>query len=354
MKYIGYSVSNCVRDIALGIIQEREVPYIIAGTRIRTKEDLDYVINAYTKTYWKDMENAPAICRMLWNKGKIKQVRLRGKRPFAQWQDKKNNYPWKVINDCEGSFAGKELETLMRNYIQKARENWEAIKATQARKNLQMKIEASKCTCPYLTKQGVICPAKQGGNDMNEITELFDKLIDAYEKSDEHYKHKMLNILKGIRNNRQNIAFDWVTYIDSAAVIESLENDHNCESYDYDEKSLSIIFSRYAMDENGYGVGTEYYTARFPIYNKRKVGCERGIINGIHEFDYCINPNDFKIIIKAPSERENKGYYKPDEDFVFQWIEPMLKEIFDSVPNIEFNKEKRAWVVGDSTFYLGI
>lgn len=78
MKYIGLSLSNCVKDILDGKIRLADVMFIITGTYINSKMNMMHVVDIYRSTYWKNystfqvMEIIEALCFS----GKIIQPRL--------------------------------------------------------------------------------------------------------------------------------------------------------------------------------------------------------------------------------------------------------------------------------------
>lgn len=78
-RYIGLSLSNCVRDIAYGKVDETDVELIVAGTKITTRSDLQKCLGAYEKCYWGDLgSEGTTIAYRLWNAGKIYQPRVDG------------------------------------------------------------------------------------------------------------------------------------------------------------------------------------------------------------------------------------------------------------------------------------
>jgi hypothetical protein len=75
-KYVGLSLSFCVRDIMEGKIDEDRVMTIIAGTKFKDYEGWKRVIEVYSKTYWKSNPVATEIANRLMVQGKIVQPRL--------------------------------------------------------------------------------------------------------------------------------------------------------------------------------------------------------------------------------------------------------------------------------------
>ena len=52
-KYIGLSLSNCVKDILDGKIEIDNVAFIISGTHIIDRESMLAVVDIYHESYWK-------------------------------------------------------------------------------------------------------------------------------------------------------------------------------------------------------------------------------------------------------------------------------------------------------------
>ncbi len=74
---IGLSISFCISDIIRGEVYLRDVECIVAGTKMRTEEDVDRVIDQYKEHYWYDYpEEAEKVFRQLWDAGKVYQPRL--------------------------------------------------------------------------------------------------------------------------------------------------------------------------------------------------------------------------------------------------------------------------------------
>ena len=75
---IGYSISSCCRDIAVGKVKEENVEKIVAGTRCDSKEIFETVLGQYLEFYWKDTPESANVARRLWDRGLIDQPRTRG------------------------------------------------------------------------------------------------------------------------------------------------------------------------------------------------------------------------------------------------------------------------------------
>lgn len=79
-KYIGLSVSFCIRDIVNGIVSADQVEKIIAGTCAPNPEVWDKVIKKYKETYWiKNPKKCEKVLREFIKKNKIEQPRLNGR-----------------------------------------------------------------------------------------------------------------------------------------------------------------------------------------------------------------------------------------------------------------------------------
>lgn len=76
-KYIGLSLSGCVKDILKGRIKEENVVCIISGTWIQSEDYLNKVIEKYTESYWiGHPDEAPALARRLFFSGKLIQPKV--------------------------------------------------------------------------------------------------------------------------------------------------------------------------------------------------------------------------------------------------------------------------------------
>lgn len=74
---IGLSLSYCVADIVNGLVDRNDVAYIIAGTRIRSKADLDGALAVYSFFYWdKNPELGKVIALDFYHRGLLLQPRL--------------------------------------------------------------------------------------------------------------------------------------------------------------------------------------------------------------------------------------------------------------------------------------
>lgn len=76
---IGLSLSYCIKDLINGRVDKNDVMFIVSGTRIMCKHDLDCVLANYAKYEWQENpENAMSLARELYNRGMIIQPRVMG------------------------------------------------------------------------------------------------------------------------------------------------------------------------------------------------------------------------------------------------------------------------------------
>lgn len=78
-KYVGLSISFCIRDIVNGVVSADQVNKIIAGTCASNPEAWDKIIKTYKETYWKENpEECERVLRKFIKENKIEQPRLNG------------------------------------------------------------------------------------------------------------------------------------------------------------------------------------------------------------------------------------------------------------------------------------
>ena len=53
---IGFSLSICIKQIAEGKVDISDVRHIVTGCAPRNEEDVQEILNDYSKIYWKDCE----------------------------------------------------------------------------------------------------------------------------------------------------------------------------------------------------------------------------------------------------------------------------------------------------------
>lgn len=77
-RYIGRSLSFCVKSIARKVVDYDDVQYVISGTRFRTENEFIEVIESYLNNSWltEDQDACLEIAWRLFRDGKILQPRL--------------------------------------------------------------------------------------------------------------------------------------------------------------------------------------------------------------------------------------------------------------------------------------
>jgi len=76
---IGMSLSYCISDIINGRVDKNDVMFIVSGTRITCKHDLDEVLENYARWNWSNNpENSKSLAREFYNRGMIIQPRVLG------------------------------------------------------------------------------------------------------------------------------------------------------------------------------------------------------------------------------------------------------------------------------------
>jgi len=84
MEIVGLSVSCCIRDIIIGMVNDKKhnITKIVAGTKCSTPEDWNEVAAYYSRKYWKaDPVRAGRILRKWLKAGIIDQPRVIGAEP---------------------------------------------------------------------------------------------------------------------------------------------------------------------------------------------------------------------------------------------------------------------------------
>lgn len=98
---IGLSLSACVKDICTGKVTYEQVEKIISATALQTQEDIEYMLQSYCESYWKNFPSqAEMIALRLMSEGKVTQPRLEGK-PCpdirkGHWVNKESEIKWLV------------------------------------------------------------------------------------------------------------------------------------------------------------------------------------------------------------------------------------------------------------------
>lgn len=96
---IGTSVSLCFREMARGIVNPHDVEKIISGTKAKTPEQWEHVIQSYRREYWQGVEDvAEKLLRQFIQEGKIIQPRLSSytypNRDAKLWVAKEDEIVW--------------------------------------------------------------------------------------------------------------------------------------------------------------------------------------------------------------------------------------------------------------------
>jgi len=117
-----------------------------------------------------------------------------------------------------------------------------------------------------------------------------------------------------------------------------------------DPDELVITWDRTAYDGNGYHVGCEVYTARCPIFPTATFGGPVSLPTGLDP--WCTIPSMFTAeIVSAPKNTEN--YLPPDDDFVWQEFQTIIRDWDNDIPEAHFDRETRTWTLGDWTWTVG-
>jgi len=128
--------------------------------------------------------------------------------------------------------------------------------------------------------------------------------------------------------------------------------DDNLEE-DIKTKRVAIMWDRFAMDENGYHVGYESFTARPKLLLAKSIGwnCTPDWCFGRHLI--CLGA-DVPIKIALPRA---KGYYGADQEFAWQEFMYIMDPVYEVLKKMrrEFDRNYGGWmyVVGDTRFPLG-
>ena len=81
-RYVGHSLSFCVKDILAGVMPIKCVKAIHSGTRIRTLHEWRHVVKQYIHTYWSGYEFRHVnsiLNKLLFGNRVFYQCRLNGK-----------------------------------------------------------------------------------------------------------------------------------------------------------------------------------------------------------------------------------------------------------------------------------
>jgi len=78
MRYIGLSLSFCVRDLLEGKIDERDVLVILTGTELKTQKDWNDMVDLYHSSHWREFSYDKIINILDVLKSRIIQPALNG------------------------------------------------------------------------------------------------------------------------------------------------------------------------------------------------------------------------------------------------------------------------------------
>ena len=85
-QMVGMSFSFCISDIVSGKVAERDVAFISANTRAKTREHWEEVIKHYSESYWYNFpDEAREVAWRFINEGRVIQPRLEGRQ--INWVD---------------------------------------------------------------------------------------------------------------------------------------------------------------------------------------------------------------------------------------------------------------------------
>lgn len=78
-KYVGLSLSFCIKDICEGRVPLKDVEKIIAGTCAMSEHEWELLLNQYSEVYWRECkECALQAVEYLRSRHLIDQPRMRG------------------------------------------------------------------------------------------------------------------------------------------------------------------------------------------------------------------------------------------------------------------------------------
>lgn len=82
-KYIGLSTRQCFRDMALGLVDPKDVITIISGINVdpQNEDDIQALIDVYEINAWKDLPEATRLFREFLAAGKIEQPKRHDETP---------------------------------------------------------------------------------------------------------------------------------------------------------------------------------------------------------------------------------------------------------------------------------
>lgn len=119
---------------------------------------------------------------------------------------------------------------------------------------------------------------------------------------------------------------------------------------------VTITWTREAMDSVGFRVGSEVYTASFPIFLKEKIGHPLPCPPALDA--YAVLPKNVTVLLaECPEERQycngdqdiGEGYTPPDEEFAWYEWERHIRQIQEhGIPDYCFDAKTRTWTIGNN------
>ena len=112
MKYIGLSLSFCVRDIIEGKIAIEDVALIIAGTYAKGEASWKGLLDQYSETYWQnDPDGAKEVANTLLFTSRIFQPRVAGCDPIKSAAA----FLWVEADQIIGDFLNEIQNTIQKS-----------------------------------------------------------------------------------------------------------------------------------------------------------------------------------------------------------------------------------------------
>ena len=130
------------------------------------------------------------------------------------------------------------------------------------------------------------------------------------------------------------------------------------------QAELRFYVGRDAMNENGFRIGTEYFTGRLIMLNRDVVNCHDIGLPPPSICRWVVLPKSINIVdIEAPVEEfyEEKdefgelipSYFPPDEEFGFEELRFLVEAAMDQLPKWEFKSQdnKPVWILSGGAIY---
>lgn len=164
-------------------------------------------------------------------------------------------------------------------------------------------------------------------------------------------KVSVVNIGKPILNNTLwNVSCCSLMAFLTLLQERNIEHEITYKEGSSDPAELVITWDRMAHDEMGYHEGYELFSAHCPIFAVSKIGGPIQLPYGLDP--WCLMPTMFDpMLVSAPGERDS--YMPPDQDFVFQEFEYLLRAWDNDLPLAEFDGQSRTWTLGGWSWHVG-